>query len=318
MFWEMLCPYTVIKKTIEISRQAVHLSAKLDQLVVQPFDEPKDAARSIPCEDIGVLLIDEPKCSITQGALEAVLKHGAAVVICGRDHLPAGLLLPTCSHTEQVQRLREQIGVSKPTQKRIWKQIVQGKIHNHAAILPEGDPARRKLITLIKEVRSGDTTNVEGQAARVHWDAWRRGVESLKGFRRNPDGVDPPNVFLNYGYAVLRAAVARALVSAGLHPALGLHHHNRSNAFCLADDLMEPLRPAVDRRVRGLLAEGAAELDQVAKAQLLHVLTDTVMMDDQRGPLMVALPQVTASLVRGYRNETDRLLLPTLPEADEA
>lgn len=306
----------MIKKTIEISRQAVHLSAKLDQLIVQPFDEPKESARSIPCEDIGVLVIDEPRCSITQGAMEALLRHGAVVVVCGRNHLPAGLLLPTNTHTEQVQRLGEQIGTSQPTRKRLWKQLVQNKVANHAAIHAEDPAASRKLRVLVKEVRSGDTTNVEGQAARVHWEAWRRSTRNLNGFKRNPDGADTPNALLNYGYAILRAAVARAIVSAGLHPALGLHHHNRSNAYCLADDLMEPLRPLIDRRAQGLLNQGCEELDQSAKAVLLGVLIETVVADDQRGPLMVALPQLLGSLVRCYRKESDRLLSLVLPEAD--
>ena len=307
----------MIKKTIEISRQPAHLSARLDQLIVQPFDEPKEAARSIPCEDIGVLLIDEPRCSMTQGAIEAMLRHGATMVVCGRDHLPAGIMLPTCSHTEQVQRLREQIDLSRPARKRLWKQIVQGKVRNHAAIHCGDEATVRRLRVLMKEVRSGDTTNVEGQAARVHWDAWRQSHKRLKGFRRDPDGTDAVNGFLNYGYAVLRAAVTRALVSAGLHPALGLHHRNRANAFCLGDDLMEPLRPMTDRRVIGMIQHEMTDLDQAAKARLLGMLTETVVLDDEQGPLMAVLPRVMGSLVRCYRNETDRLLLPTLPEADE-
>ncbi len=307
----------MIKKTIEISRQAVHLSTKLDQLIVQPFDEPKDAARSIPCEDIGILLIDEPRCSVTQGALEAVLRHGAAVVLCGRDHLPAGLMLPTHSHTEHVQRLEDQIASSQPTRNRLWKQLVQSKIANHAVIHAEDDSTARKLHALTQDVRSGDTTNVEGQAARVHWSAWRKSHTDLKDFRRDPDGTDTPNIFLNYGYAVLRAAVARALVATGLHPALGLHHHNRSNAFCLADDLIEPFRPAIDRIVRGMILQGRDQIDQLAKAQLLSVLTETVCVEDQKGPLMVALPRMTSSLVHCYRKESDKMLVPTLMETDD-
>jgi CRISPR-associated protein Cas1 len=310
----------MIKKTIEISRQPVHLSARLDQLVLQPIDSDKKDARTIPCEDIGLVMIDQPRCSMTQGALEALLRSGAAVVVCGRDHLPAGLMLPTCRHTEQVARLRLQIEATKPTLKRLWQQIVRAKMANHAATMPPDHAARRKLAVLRGEVKSGDTTNVEGQAARVHWAAWREGEPKLKAFRRDPNGTDPANVFLNYGYATLRAAIARALVLTGLHPALGIHHHNRSNAFCLADDLMEPLRPMIDRRVRRLIVNGEADLCQSVKACLLDVLMETVETDGakgtQTGPLLVSLPGVTASLVEAYRNRGGVLSLPKLQEAD--
>ena len=306
----------MIKKTIEISRQPVHLSVRHDQLVIQQIDETKEKARTIPCEDIGVLLIDEPRCSMTQGAVEALMQHGAAVIACGRDHLPAGVMLPTNRHTQQVSRLHEQIAASKPLRKRLWKQLVQAKIRHQARIHPDAPSTQRKLGVLAREVRSGDSTNVEGQAARVHWSAWRRRLPILQDFRRDPDGQDICNVLLNYGYAVLRAAVARALVSAGLHPALGLHHHNRSNAFCLADDLMEPLRPMIDRRVLLLLSHSAHTLDQSTKAGLLPVLTDTVTTDHQQGPLMVALPRFTASLVACYRNQASHLSIPEPVEAD--
>ena len=306
----------MIKKTIEMSRQPVHLAVRHDQLVVQPFDEAKDQARTIPCEDIGVLLIDEPRCSMTQGAVQALMKHGAVVIVCGRDHLPAGVMLPTNRHTEQVPRLHEQIGASKPLRKRLWKQLVQAKIRHHA-VLYTGDPTTQlKLDALVKEVRSGDPTNIEGQAARVHWAAWRRQLPELRHFKRDPDGRDIGNVLLNYGYAILRAAVARSLVSAGLHPALGLHHHHRSNAFCLADDMMEPLRPMIDRRVMRLLRRGAEQLGQSTKAGLLPVLTDAVTSNDQQGPLMVNLPRMTASLVACYRNQAKRLSIPEPVEDD--
>ena len=295
----------------------MHLSARLEQLVLQPFDAGKDAARTIPCEDIGVLLIDEPQCTITQGAIESLLKHGATVIVCGRDHLPAGMMLPTCTHNEQVTRLHEQINASKPSQKKLWQQIIRTKIINQSTSYPKDSDARGKLQRLAKDVRSGDTTNIEGQAGRVHWAAWRAAHPKLKHFRRNPDGDDIANSLLNYGYAAVRAAVARSIVSTGLHTALGVHHHNRANAFCLADDLMEPLRPAVDRRVRQMLLTGVEVINSEAKAELIPVLTDTVTLGDTIGPMMVALPRMTASLVRYYRKEVDQVLLPVLPEADE-
>ncbi|MBI1338354.1 MAG: type II CRISPR-associated endonuclease Cas1 [Phycisphaera sp.] len=306
----------MIKRTIEISRQPVLLSARLDQLIVQPYDEPKDAARSIPCEDIGYVIVDEPRCSFTQGAAEALLRHGALLVICGRDHLPAGVLLPLSANVEQVHRLQEQIAVKKPTLKRLWQQIVRAKIANQALNILKDSPARRKLTVLGREVKSGDTANTEAQAARVYWAALRATRKPMSNFKRNPEGTDIANILLNYGYAVARAAVARALVSAGLHPALGIHHHNRANAFCLADDLVEPIRPMVDRRALHLLDSGTRTIDQPAKAHLLHVLSDTVTVGDQTGPLMVGLHRVTASLTRCYQNQDAALELP-IPLEDE-
>ena len=245
-----------------------------------------------------------------------------ASFICGRDHQPSGLLLPISSHTQQVERLRLQIDASKPTNKRIWQQIVSAKIKAQAENLPAPPKpskdqtqvivvAQRKLTTLAGEVKSGDTTNVEAQAAKTYWAAWREaGGICFQAWYRDKDGSDPLNAHLNYGYAILRAAVARALVAAGLHPALGLHHQHRANAFCLADDLMEPLRPLIDREAFVLIREGRNQLDQSNKARLLATLTAECTMDNQRGPLMVQLHRMTASLVRCLAGEEKRVSIP--------
>jgi CRISPR-associated protein Cas1 len=225
--------------------------------------------------------------------------------VCGRDHLPAAVLLPLADHSQVVWRVAEQVAVSKPLRKQLWKQLVRAKVRAQATNLPSDCPARMKLLELAKRVRSGDPENIEAQAARVYWQHWLLGVP----FRRDVDarGV---NSLLNYGYAVIRAAVARALVAAGLLPALGLFHSNRSNAFCLADDLMEPLRPLVDRRVRSLQRQGHEELGPEAKAGLLTLLADPVRMGHERGPLMVNLHRMVASLVKCYQGEADRLEIP--------
>ena len=307
----------MIKRTIEISRQAAYLSAKLDQLIIQPFDAPKDEATTIPAEDIGVVVVDHPQVTYSHGALQTLLDKGACVVICGRNHQPAGLLLPISSHTQQVERLNLQVAASKPTTKRLWKQIVEAKVKAQAANLPappEDAHAciyHRKMQVLVSEVKSGDPTNVEAQAAKIYWSAWReQGGKMFRDFYRNQDGVDPLNAHLNYGYAILRAAVARSLVAAGLHPALGLHHRNRANAFCLADDLMEPLRPLIDHEAMSLIQEGRDELDQSNKARLLSTLAADCEMNGHRGPLMVQLHRMTASLVRCYAGEEKRLSVP--------
>lgn len=313
----------MIKRTIEISRRPAYLSAKLGQLIVQPFDAPKDEAATIPAEDIGVVVVDHAQVTYSHGALQTLLDNGACVVVCGRDHQPAGLLLPISSHTQQVERLRGQIDASKPTNKRLWQQVVMAKVKAQASNLPadtagrpEGaEVSRRKLVNLAGEVKSGDTTNVEAQAAKTYWAAWRQsGGPCLQRWYRDKDGDDPLNAHLNYGYAILRAAVARALVAAGLHPALGLHHRNRANAFCLADDLMEPLRPLIDREAIALIREGRDALDQSNKARLLALLAAECVMDDRQesstGPLLVQLHRMTASLVRCLSGEDKQLAIP--------
>ncbi len=188
------------------------------------------------------------------------------------------------------------------------------KIHAQAANLEADSPARRKLTALARKVRSGDPANVEAQAAKVYWEAWLPPPSDPEctRFRRSPDGA-PPNNLLNYGYAVYRAAVARAIVSAGLLPALGLHHANRANVFCLADDLVEPLRPLVDARVRTLFLAGGTDLTQPNKARLLDGLAEPVVTAGETGPLMVALHTLVASLVHCYEGEADRLQIPRAP-----
>lgn len=301
----------MVKRTIEISREPVYLSVRHGQLVVQPRGTDRAQARTIPCEDIGVVLIDEPGTTLSHAALVALVECGAAVVICGRDHLPVGMLLPLSTHTEVVVRINEQIAVNKPLKKRLWKQLVTAKIRAQAENLELDSPKRRKLLALARGVRSGDPSNVEAQAAKVYWSAWlsNRKAQEGKPFRRDAKGA-PPNNLLNYGYAVLRAAIARALVAAGLNPVLGIHHSNRSNPFCLADDLLEPLRPIVDARARDLFLNGSDTLDQPTKASLLELLAERACTGDEHGPLMVALHRMVASLVHCFAGTGREIVIP--------
>ena len=301
----------MIKHTIEISQKPAHLTSKLEQLVIEPY-EPADAeARSIPCEDIGMVIIDHPRTTYSHAAFASLLKHGASLVICGNNHQPAGILVPISDHTQQVSRLQEQIDLSKPTAKKLWKQIIVAKILAQRSNLPPDSPAAKSLKQLAKDVKSGDPQNHEAHAARTYWGNWLDDLPKHKNFKRNQNGFDPANAFLNYGYAILRAAVARAIVGAGLHPALGLHHHNRANAFCLADDLLEPLRPLVDRRVKNCLKRDRSELDQLTKAYLLELLAEPTLLNKQTGPLMVHLHRYVASLVNVYQSPKDKLAIPT-------
>jgi CRISPR-associated protein Cas1 len=297
----------MIKRTIEISQESFHVAVELDQLRLYRHEPEPGLAASIPCEDIGLLMVDHASTTYSHAALARLIEFGAAVVICGRNHQPAGLLLPLGNHSQGVARLQEQIGASRPLRQRLWKQIVQAKVRNQAANLPAQSPAHRRLLALAADVKAGDPANVEAQAAKVYWAAWL-GEES--GFHRDLDGGDAVNAQLNYAYAVMRAAVGRAVVAAGLHPALGVQHSNRANAFCLADDLLEPLRPFVDRTVRELHQAGKNVLNRETKAKLLALLTAAVRVGEQTGPLMVGLHRMAASLVACYQGVEKRLLLP--------
>ena len=300
----------MIKRTIEISREPAHLSLRLGQLVLEREHQP---VSTIPCEDLGMVVVDHPQVSYTHSALAALVEHDAVVVICGKNHLPAGLLLPMTDHSEVVWRLHDQIAVSKPLRKQLWRQIVQAKIRAQANNLSAGSPERTRLLELARSVRSGDLTNHEAQAARVFWSAWLADDERTQQrspFRRNADGEDEINVLLNYGYSILRAAVARAIVMAGLHPAFGLQHCNRSNLFCLADDLMEPLRPLVDARVRELVRLIKTEVSPITKAALLQLLIQEATTGSEAGPLMVTLHRYVASLVKCYAGESEQLEIP--------
>lgn len=322
----------MIKRTVEISQEPYHLAVQLDQLKLHRLGEgragePREVAASIPCEDIGLVVVDQPSVTYSHAALARLVESGAGVVICDRRHLPSGLLLPMAEHTEVVWRLHEQIDCPKPLRKQLWRQLVVAKIRGQAANLEADSPVRRRLAEFARNVRSGDPDNLEAQAAKSYWQAWLPDFQRLPpdgtgwlepaAFRRDADGADAVNVQLNYGYAILRAAVARALVSAGLHPALGLKHSNRSNAFCLADDFLEPLRPLADDAVRDLYRSGQRELNKFAKAKLLSLLTSTVRLDGFTGPLMVALHRMAASYVRCLEGESKRLLLPEWAEQEE-
>ncbi len=292
----------MIKRTVEISREAAHLTVRQKQLLVLRDEQ---TAGSIPCEDIGVVLVDHPGVTYSHAMLASLADSGATLIVCGRNHLPTAVLLPLADHTQVVWRINEQLGASKPLRKSLWKQLVQAKIRAQAANLATTCPAKNKLLDLARSVRSGDPSNVEAQAARVYWTNYR----PVETFRRDPGGEEL-NALLNYGYAVVRAATARAVVAAGLLPAIGLHHHNRSNAFCLADDLMEPLRPVVDDRARDLYEQGYREVTPEAKAELLKVLAEPVQMGDEQGPLMTNLHRMARSLVRCFQGESKKLNIP--------
>ena len=304
----------MIKRTLYFGNPA-YLSLRQSQLVVNlPEAQGMDDAggkNTIPIEDIGVVVLDNKQITITHGVLEALLGNNAAVITCDSSRMPVGLMLPLCGNTTQNERFRAQLGASLPLQKQLWQQTVQAKITNQAAVLKECRGAVVKnMLVWASDVKSGDSENLEARAAVYYWANMFRHID---GFRRDREGI-PPNNLLNYGYAILRAIVARGLVSSGLLPTLGIHHHNRYNAYCLADDIMEPYRPFVDRLVAEIVenVEDFYELTKSLKARLLSIPVLDVTINGMRSPLMIAVGQTTASLYKCFSGESRKISYPEM------
>ena len=267
--------------------------------------------RTIPIEDIGVVLLDNRQITITQGVLEALLENNCAVISCDASHMPVGLMLPLEGHTLQSERFRYQLKASLPLKKQLWQQTVQAKITNQATALHRLQGCEvGNMRSWAREVRSGDPDNYEARAAAYYWSCIFPGID---GFVRAREAM-PPNNLLNYGYAILRAVIARSLVGSGLLPTWGIHHHNRYNAYCLADDIMEPYRPYVDELVAGIVAEGIAidVLTTELKARLLTIPVLDVVIEGKRGPLMIAATRTTASLAACFAGEQRKIAYPVI------
>ena len=274
-----------------------------------PDSFKKETTRTIPIEDIGVVVLDNRQITLTHGLLEALLENNCAVITCDSKGMPVGLLLPLYGNTTQNERFRRQIDASLPLKKQLWQQTVKTKISNQAAILSRHSTENTRCMSIwVNEVKSGDTDNMEARAAAFYWKVLLR---DIPGFTRDKDGI-PPNNLLNYGYAILRAIVARALVCSGLLPTLGIHHHNRYNAYCLADDIMEPYRPYVDDLIMKIINDGidCQEITKEIKTRLLSIPTIEVNIAGKKSPLFVAMSQTTASLYKCFAGESRRILYP--------
>ena len=310
----------MIKKTLYFGNPA-YLSLKNAQLVIKlPEVEKNDTLPESfkvqtqvtkPIEDIGVVVLDNQRITITTGAMEALLANNCAIITCDQRSMPVGLMLPLSGNTTQSERFRDQIDASLPLKKQLWQQTIQAKISNQASVLATCRKAEVGCLRAwAKDVRSGDPDNFEGRAAAYYW-RYLFGLH-IDGFTRDREGL-PPNNALNYGYAILRAIVARALVSSGMLPTLGIHHHNRYNAYCLADDIMEPYRPYVDEYVfqltqkHGLPSE---DLSKAWKAELLLIPTVDVVIGGRKSPLMVGVTQTTASLYKCFSGELRKVAYP--------
>lgn len=292
------------------NRQLIVRLPEVEKNETLPESFKKEAVATIPVEDIGVVIIDHQQVTITQSLLAELVDNNAAVIVCNETHMPAGLMMPLDIHHTQQERFKFQIEATIPLKKQLWQQTVETKVRNQAALLIKtgSDPGR--LMILSRSVRSGDPENVEGTAAHYYWS---RLFRNQFGFVRDRNG-DPPNNLLNYGYAILRAITARSLVGSGLLPTLGIHHSNKYNAYCLADDIMEPYRPFVDEIVLGIVnrKEDISELTIDLKKELLGICTTDIYFDDDHSPLMVGMQRTTASLAQCFEGERRKISYPEL------
>lgn len=294
----------MIKRTIYIGNPT-YLKLKQKQLVIQE-PKTKEIKGTVPIEDIALLLLDHYQITISNQLLIKLQGNNVAVISCDEHHLPFGMMLPIYGHSEYSERIKYQIAASEPLKKQLWKQTVEQKIDNQKALLDLNNKFSRPLADYKLNVKSGDTTNREGIAAQFYWK------HLFKKFSRERYGEDPNNL-LNFGYAVLRSIVARAIVSSGMLPVLGIFHRNKYNAYCLADDIMEPYRPFVDKLVYNYVENNYNfELNMDAKAHILTIATQDVSIDGVIRPLFVAVTTTTSSLYKCFTGELRQLKYPEL------
>ncbi|MEX0813370.1 MAG: type II CRISPR-associated endonuclease Cas1 [Chitinophagales bacterium] len=307
---------TMLKRTLLFSNP-YHLSTTSNQLVVNT--KGNGTSRTVPIEDLGFVVLEHPQITFTQSAMQLLSENNTAVVFCNNKYLPVSMLLNLNANTVQTETFRYQLNASEPLKKQIWQQTIKAKIRNQAAALDLANFSKvenfgkvglgnEALLHIAKNVKSGDVTNREGEAARRYWPLFFG-----RDFARERFG-ESPNPALNYGYAIIRAATARALSGSGLLPILGIHHRNKYNAYCLADDIMEPYRPIVDLQVKDMLENemDCEDLKQDSKACLLELLSADVQMGKNKRPLMVALSETTASLAKVFKGESKKMKYPQL------
>lgn len=297
----------MIKRTILIENKS-SITTKNQQLVIK--SEIRESA--IPIEDIGFLVLDHAEIYLSIPAMNLVVEHNTAIIICGSNHLPNGMFLNLNSHHIQQEIFKNQIEASIPLKKQLWQQTIVEKIKNQGELLAKITANKNTFEFLASKVLSGDTTNMEGVAAQQYWKHFPLPNHEKDGIKRERYG-DYPNNFLNYGYAILRAATARALSGSGLLNTLGIHHKSKYNAFALADDIMEPFRPIVDEKVFDIMKRYAEqELNTAIKAELLQLLTQTVYFKEEKSPLMVGLQKTASSLQQCFTGDRKKIKYPKL------
>ncbi len=287
----------MLKRTIYIGSPSyiklLHRQLKIDDAILG------ETKGTVPIEDLGFLVLDHPQITISHPVIQYLQQHNVAIISCDESHLPVGLMLPISGHIEHSERLKHQINISEPLRKQLWKQTVEAKIYQQKELLRKQGLPDEPMSKYLNEVKSGDSTNMEGIAAQYYWS------QLFEDFTRSREG-DSPNNFLNFGYAILRSMVARAIVCSGLHPTLGIFHRNKYNAYCLADDLMEPYRPYIDDLVIEWISNplNPEEMTKEAKAHLLKIATKDVYINGLSRPLMTALSITTSSLYKCFSGES--------------
>lgn len=292
----------MIKRIIDVSNPS-YLHMRDYQMIVE---QKKNEIERVPIEDMGVLILSNPAITISSSLISSCQQNNCIIVFCDRKHLPVSILLPLSGNSMHSKILNIQTGVKKPTKKRLWQKIVVAKIESQAKALLSCGKNSSAIESMKSRVKSGDPDNVESQASRVYWP-----LMFGKDFRRDQK-AEGTNSLLNYGYALLRASVARAICGTGLHPALGIHHHNQYNPMCLADDLMEPFRPVVDRRVYRLWEEEMSGINKRTKSFLLSFLSESLVFKEKKLPFMVALQYTAASLKKALTEGPESLEIPSL------
>lgn len=292
----------MIKKTLLVENKS-SITTKNAQLIIK--SETRES--TIPIEDIGFLVLDNPEIYLSIPAMNLLIENNSSVIICGTDHLPNGMFLNLNSHHIQQEIFKNQINASAPLKKNLWQQTIVEKITNQGILLEKITAKKNSFEFLASKVLSGDTTNMEGVAANQYWKSFFE-----NDFKRERFG-DYPNNFLNYGYALLRAATARSLSGSGLLNTLGIHHKSKYNAFALADDIMEPFRPIVDEKIYEIMqAYDEQELNTKIKSELLQILTRTVYFKEEKSPLMVGLQKTASSLQQCFTGERKKIKYPQL------
>ncbi len=297
----------MIKRTILIENKS-SITTKNQQLVLK--SEVRES--SIPIEDIGFLVLDHAEIYLSIPAMNLIVENNTAIIICGSNHLPNGMLLNLNSHHIQQEIFKNQIEASIPLKKQLWQQTIFEKIRNQGELLAKITENKNTFEFLASKVLSGDTSNMEGVAAQQYWKHFPLPNHEKDGIKRERYG-DYPNNFLNYGYAILRAATARALSGSGLLNTLGIHHKSKYNAFALADDIMEPFRPIVDEKVFDIMKRyQEQELNTTIKAEMLQMLTQTVYFKEEKSPLMVGLQKTASSLQQCFTGDRKKIKYPKL------
>jgi CRISPR-associated protein Cas1 len=293
----------MVKRTLHFSNPA-HLSFQNAQLLIELKGEQR-TSRTIPIEDIGVVILEHPQITLSMKVLDALVKANVAIVSCDDHYMPSGMFLPLEGHHTQTERIRNQLNASEPLKKQLWQQTIRIKIANQAAVLDKIGLNGARLLDLSQKVKSGDTSNLEAQAASYYWHQLY-GSDFVRSRK-----MESPNAQLNYGYAILRSLVARALSASGMYPSVGIHHRNKYNAFCLADDIMEPYRPFVDWMVLNLnYPQEETGLTKDQKTILLSIPQIDVQITELKRPLFHAVSLTTASLYKCFAGETRKVSFP--------